>query len=200
MVRCRFIAVRSLNHYLFEKALSCLRGAIGSVYRSSNVAGAAGGTRSIHPRYRRGKGILHPTFRSPSSSQKPVPVYTVIGCHMSGPRLSAHRFRTRILFRLLISVSARTPLLPLCFPSCPTRCTSSCSIPPLFPASISVLVPAPILFPSRSCTCYSTNPRPYSILSRGPLPAPLPSVTIRRRVGNRRDEAMAAAQGRGHVV
>ena len=32
---------------------------------------------------------------------------------------------------------------------------------PLFSASISVLVPAPILFPSRSCTCCSTNPRPY---------------------------------------
>lgn len=84
MVRCRFIAVRSLNHYLFEKALSRLRGAIGSVYRGPNVAGAAGGTRSFHPWYRRGKGILHPTFRSPSSSQKPVPVYTVIGCHRPG--------------------------------------------------------------------------------------------------------------------
>lgn len=62
------------------------------------------------------------------------------------------------------------------------------------------LFPPRYLSPFRSCTCCSTNPRPYSILSRGLLPAPLPSVTIRRRVSNRRDEAMAAAQGRGHVV
>lgn len=60
------------------------RGAIGPAYRGPNVAGAASGTRSFHPWHRRGKGILHPTFRSPSSSQKPVPVYTVIGCHRPG--------------------------------------------------------------------------------------------------------------------
>lgn len=61
------------------------RGAIGPAYRSSNVAGAASGTRSFHPWYRRGKGILHPTFRNPILlSQEPVPVYTVIGCHRPG--------------------------------------------------------------------------------------------------------------------
>lgn len=61
------------------------RGAIGPAYRSSNVAGAASGTRSFHPWYRRGKGILHPTIRNPILlSQEPVPVHFVIGCHRPG--------------------------------------------------------------------------------------------------------------------
>lgn len=47
MVRCRFIAVRSLNHYLFEKVLSCLRGAIGSLYRSPNAR--SGIRRKLRP-------------------------------------------------------------------------------------------------------------------------------------------------------
>lgn len=93
MVRCRFIAVRSLNHSLFEKALSRLRRAIGAACRGPNVAGAAGGTRSFHPRYRRGKGILHPTFWNPILlSQEPVPVYTVIGCHRPGSQAFSPSF------------------------------------------------------------------------------------------------------------
>lgn len=147
MVRCRFIAVRSLNHYLFEKVLSCLRRAIGPAYRSSDVAGAAGGTRSFHPWYRRGKGILHPTFRNPSSSLKNLcPFTSLLAVTGPVPRLSAHRFRTRILFLLFFFVSARTRLLPLCFPSCPTLRAFSCPVPPLFPTpvSVSILVPAPI--------------------------------------------------------
>ena len=79
------------------------------------------------------------------------------------PRLSAHRFRTRILFLLFFFVSARTRLLPLCFPSCPTLRAFSCPIPPLFPAPVPRVrfhscsrpdtclqpVPAPVALPPR---------------------------------------------------
>lgn len=212
MVRCRFIAVRSLNHYLFEKALSCLRGAIGAACRGSNVAGAAGGTRSFHPRYRRGKGILHPTFRNPSSSLKNLcPFTSLLAVTGPVPRLSTHRFRPRILFLLFFFVSARTPLLPLCFPSCPTLRAFSYPIPPLFPASVSVsvsiLVPTPIPVSSPFLHLLLCHPARIYPSPRAPDPftfatcfRPLPSMAGPKSVGNGNSKAMAAAQGRGHVV
>lgn len=143
------------------------RRAIGPAYRGPNVAGAAGGTRSFHPRYRRGKGILHPTFRNPSSSLKNLcPFTSLLAVTGPVPRLSTHRFRPRILFLLFFFVSARTPLLPLCFPSCPTLRAFSCPIPPLFPASVSILVPAPIPVSSPFLHLLLYQPPPVFILPR----------------------------------
>lgn len=83
--------------------------------------------------------------------------------------------------------------MPLCFPLFPHEASLLALYRPCFS----------LPFPSRSCSCYSTNPRPYSILSRGPLPAPLPSVTSQtgqKSIGNGNSKAMAAAQSRSHVV
>ena len=103
----------------------------------------------------------------PSSSLKNLCPFTSL-LAVTGPvlRLSVHRFRTRILFRLLISVSARTPLLPLCFPSCPTLRTFSYPVPPLSPASVSILVPAsiPVSIPFLHLLLY--QPPPVFILPR----------------------------------
>lgn len=210
MVRCRFIAVRSLNHYLFEKVLSCLRRAIGSAYRGPNVARTSGSRRSIRPKSRHPE--RHPASDLQESillSQEPVSVHFVIGCHRSDPRLSAHRFRTRILFLLFFFVSARTRLLPLCFSLRSTLRAFSCPIPPLFPASasVSILVPAPIpvsipflhLLLCHPARIYP-SPRAPDLLTSATCFRPLPSMAGPKSVGNGNSKAMAAAQGRGHVV
>ena len=211
MVRCRFIAVRSLNHSLFEKVLSCLRGAIGSVYRSPNVAGAAGGTRSFHPRYRRGKGILHPTFRNPILlSQEPVSVHFVIGCHRPGSQAFDPSFPDphpipAFLFRFcpdtpsasLLSVVSHTSRLFLPYTALIPHSRfrfHSCSRPDtcLHPVPAPVALPTPArIYPS---------PRASDPLTSATCFRPLPSMAGPKSVGNGNSKAMAAAQGRGHVV
>lgn len=208
MIRCRFIAVRSLNHYLFEKVLSCLRRAIGPAYRGPNVAGAASGTRSFHPWYRRGKGILHLTFRSPSSSQKPVPVYTVIGCHRPGSQAfdpwfpvpylipASHiRFCPDTPSASLLSVVPHTSRLFLPYTApVPRFRFHSCSRPDtcLQPVPAPVALPTPArIYPS---------PRAPDPLTSATCFRPLPSMAGPKSVGNGNSKAMAAAQGRGHVV
>ena len=168
MVRCRFIAVR----LQFIRNNFC-RGAIGPAYRGPNVAGAAGGTRSFHPWYRRGKGILHPTFRNPSSSQKPVPVYTVIGCHRPGSQAFGPSFPDphpipAFLFRFcpdtpsasLLSVVSHTSRLFLPYTAPVPR--------PCSPRPFPFLFPPRYLSPARSCTCCFATP-PVFILPRGLL-------------------------------
>ena len=209
MVRCRFIAVRSLNHYLFEKALSCLRRAIGAACRGPNVAGAAGGTRSFHPWYRRGKGILHPTFRNPILlSQEPVSVHFVIGCHRPGsqafdPSFPAPHPIPAFLFRFcpdtpsasLLSVVPHTSrlFLPYTVPCSPLP------FPFLFPPQYCFHpVPAPVALPTPARIYPS--PRAPDPLTSATCFRPLPSMAGPKSVGNGNSKAMAAAQGRGHVV
>lgn len=187
------------------------RGAIGPAYRSSNVAGAASGTRSFHPWYRRGKGILHPTFRNPILlSQEPVPVYTVIGCHRPGsqafgPSFPAPHPIPAFLFRFcpdtpsasLLSVVFHTSslFLPCTAPIPHSRFRSRfCSRPDtsLHPVPAPVALPTPArIYPS---------PRAPDPLTFATCFRPLPSMAGPKSVDNGNSKAMAAAQGRGHVV
>lgn len=146
----------------------------------------------------------------PSSSLKNLcPFTSLLAVTGPVPRLSTHGFRSRILFLLFFFVSTRTRLLPLCFPSCPTLRAFSCPIPPLFPASVSipVFVPAPIpvsipflhLLLCHPARIYP-SPRAPDPLTSATCFRPLPSMAGPKSVDNGNSKAMAAAQGRGHVV
>lgn len=168
MIRCRFIAVRSLNHYLFEKPCrACVAPSVRRIaVRTSRVQPAARGA-SI-PGTGAGKASCIRPSGIPSSSLKNLcPFTSLLAVTGPVPRLSTHRFRPCILFLLFFFVSARTRLLPLCFPSCPTLRAFSCPIPPLFPTPVSIpfLFPPRYLSPFRSCTCCFATP-PVFILPR----------------------------------
>lgn len=173
MVRCRFIAVRSLNHSLFEKALSRLHGPGGPAYRDSNVRRLPAARGASVPSLGIRKGILHPTFRNPILlSQEPVPVYTVIGCHRPGsqafgPSFPAPHPIPAFLFRFcpdtpsvsLLSVVPHTSRLFLPYTAPVPRPCSPRPFP--FP----FLFPPRYLSPARSCTCCFATP-PVFILPR----------------------------------
>lgn len=208
MVRCRFIAVR----LQFIRNNPCRAYVAPSVrciaVRTSRVQPAARGA-SI-PGTGAGKASCIRPSGIPSSSLKNLcPFTSLLAVTGPVPRLSTHRFRPRILFLLFFFVSARTRLLPLCFPSCPTLRTFSCPVPPLFPASVSIPVfvpaPIPVSIPFLHLLLYQPariypSPRAPDPLTFATCFRPLPSMAGPQSVGNGNSKAMAAAQGRGHVV
>lgn len=207
MVRCHFIAVR----------LQFIRNNPCRAYVAPSVRCIAARTSRVQPAARgasipgtgAGKASCIRPSGIPSSSLKNLcPFTSLLAVTGPVPRLSPHGFRSRILFLLFFFVSARTRLLPLCFPSCPTLRAFSYPIPPLFPASVSILVPAPIpvSIPFLHLLLYQPPPV-FHPLPRAPDPLtfatcfrPLPSMAGPKSVGNGNSKAMAAAQGRGHVV
>ena len=160
----RFNAIRSLNHYLFEKVLSCLRRAIGPAYRGPNVARTSGSRRNIRPKSR------HPE-RHPASDLQESILLSKTCARLHRYWLSQARFPG---FRPLVSGPATYSCFSFSFLPGHAFCLSAFRRVPHFapfltlyrpysplPFPFPFLFPPRYLSPSRSCTCCSTNPRPY---------------------------------------
>lgn len=185
------------------------RGAIGPAYRGPNVAEASGDTRSFHPKYRLRE--RHPASDLQESillSQEPLSVHFVIGCHRPGSQAfdpwfpvpylipASHiRFCPNTPSASLLSVVPHTSRLFLPYTAPVPRVRfHSCSRPDtcLQPVPAPVALPTPArIYPS---------PRAPDPLTSATCFRPLPSMAGPKSVGNGNSKAMAAAQGRGHVV